>query len=99
MVGANRCFSMRVDPLARSVVDAVSSSAISLDCDTTPALMALSKHSSTRRTSVLLRRLPRLGIARVRGRSMTPTLQEGDRLLVRYDAAPLPGAIAIVRFA
>jgi hypothetical protein len=48
---------------------------------------------------VLSRRLPRLGIARVRGRSMTPTLQEGDRLLVRYDAAPRPGAIAIVRFA
>ena len=30
---------------------------------------------------------------------MTPTLKEGDRLLVRYGARPRPGAIAIVRFA
>ncbi len=44
-------------------------------------------------------RLPRLGMAVVRGRSMTPTLHDGDRLLVRYDAEPRPGAIAIVRFA
>ena len=45
------------------------------------------------------RGLTRLGIAVVRGRSMTPTLEEGDRLLVRYGARPSPGAIAIVRFA
>jgi hypothetical protein len=43
--------------------------------------------------------LTRLGVAVVRGRSMTPTLNEGDRLLVRYGARPRPGAIAIVRFA
>src|SRR3954452_212757 len=43
--------------------------------------------------------LTRLGVAVVRGRSMTPTLNDGDRLLVRYAAAPRPGAIAIVRFA
>ncbi len=42
--------------------------------------------------------VPRVGIAVVRGRSMTPTLHDGDRLLVRYGAAPRPGAIAIVRF-
>lgn len=42
--------------------------------------------------------LIRLGVAVVRGRSMTPTLQEGDRLLVRYGATPTPGAIAVVRF-
>jgi hypothetical protein len=30
---------------------------------------------------------------------MTPTLHDGDRLLVRYGATPRPGAIAIVRFA
>jgi hypothetical protein len=43
--------------------------------------------------------LTRLGVAVVHGRSMTPTLQDGDRLLVRYGATPRPGAIAIVRFA
>ena len=47
----------------------------------------------------ITRALPRLGFAVVRGRSMTPTLHEGDRLLVRYAATPRPGAIAIVRFA
>jgi SOS-response transcriptional repressor LexA len=45
-----------------------------------------------------IRALPRFGIAVVRGRSMTPTLHDGDRLLVRYGAPPRPGAIAIVRF-
>ena len=39
----------------------------------------------------------RLGIAVVRGRSMLPTLREGDRLLVRYDAPPAAGRIAVVR--
>jgi SOS-response transcriptional repressor LexA len=29
---------------------------------------------------------------------MTPTLHEGDRLLVRYDAVPRPGRVAVVRF-
>src|SRR4051812_39676616 len=43
--------------------------------------------------------LTHLGVAVVRGRSMTPTLHDGDRLLVRYAASPRPGAIAIVRFA
>jgi hypothetical protein len=43
--------------------------------------------------------LTRFGMAVVRGRSMTPTLEEGDRLLVRYGARPRAGAIAIVRFA
>lgn len=45
------------------------------------------------------RGLTRLGIAVVRGRSMAPTLREGDRLLVRYAARPRPGAVAVVRFA
>jgi len=44
-------------------------------------------------------RLPRLGMAIVRGRSMTPTLRDGDRLLVRYGARPLAGRLAVVRFA
>lgn len=38
------------------------------------------------------------GMAIVRGRSMTPTLLEGDRLLVRYGAPPRPGRLAVVRF-
>jgi hypothetical protein len=41
---------------------------------------------------------PRVGVAIVRGRSMTPTLREGDRLLVRYGAVPRAGGIAVVRF-
>jgi hypothetical protein len=38
-------------------------------------------------------------MAIVRGRSMTPTLHDGDRLLVRYAATPRPGRLAVVRFA
>lgn len=41
----------------------------------------------------------RWGIAVVRGRSMTPTLSAGDRLLVRYDAGVRPGALVLARFA
>ncbi len=40
-----------------------------------------------------------LGMALVRGRSMTPTLRDGDRLLVLHGAAPRPGRLAVVRFA
>ena len=39
----------------------------------------------------------RLGLAVVRGRSMEPTLRDGDRLLVRYGARPRPGRLAVVR--
>jgi signal peptidase I len=42
--------------------------------------------------------LNRWGLARVRGRSMTPTLREGDRLLVRYGARPRPGDVVVARF-
>jgi len=45
-----------------------------------------------------LARLPRLGMAIVRGRSMTPTLSDGDRLLVRYAVEPRAGRLAVVRF-
>lgn len=38
----------------------------------------------------------RLGFAIVRGRSMLPTLRDGDRLLVRYDAPAHPDALAVV---
>ncbi len=39
----------------------------------------------------------RVGLVVVSGRSMQPTLQSGDRLLVRYDAVPAPGDLAVVR--
>ena len=38
----------------------------------------------------------RLGIALVHGRSMEPTLHEGDRLLVMYGAPPRRGKLAVV---
>jgi phage repressor protein C with HTH and peptisase S24 domain len=39
----------------------------------------------------------RLGLAVVRGRSMQPTLYDGDRLLVVHGAPPRPGGLAVVR--
>jgi phage repressor protein C with HTH and peptisase S24 domain len=39
----------------------------------------------------------RVGLAVVRGRSMAPTLREGDRLLVRHGARPRPGRLVVVR--
>jgi phage repressor protein C with HTH and peptisase S24 domain len=39
----------------------------------------------------------RYGFAIVRGRSMQPTLSDGDRLLVRYGRAPRPGEVVVVR--
>jgi phage repressor protein C with HTH and peptisase S24 domain len=39
----------------------------------------------------------RWGLAVVRGRSMEPTLRDGDRLLVRYAVAPRVGRLAVVR--
>jgi hypothetical protein len=39
----------------------------------------------------------KFGIARVYGRSMEPTLHEGDRLLVLYGARPRCGRLAVVR--
>lgn len=41
--------------------------------------------------------MPRFGFAVVRGRSMEPTLHDGDRLLIRYHTTPRPGRVAIVR--
>ena len=40
----------------------------------------------------------RWGLARVRGRSMAPTLAEGDRLLVQYGAPVRPGDVVVARF-
>ena len=41
--------------------------------------------------------MPRFGFAVVRGRSMEPTLHDGDRLLVRHGGRPRPGRVAVVR--
>lgn len=41
--------------------------------------------------------MPRFGFAIVRGTSMEPTLQDGDRLLVRYGKTPRKGDVGIVR--
>nr|WP_269319753.1 S24/S26 family peptidase [Nocardioides sp. URHA0020] len=45
------------------------------------------------------KRVPRLGFARVRGVSMTPTLADGDRLLVSYRRAVTAGDLVVARFA
>jgi peptidase S24-like protein len=46
----------------------------------------------------VLRDVPgRWGLVVVRGRSMRPTLYDGDRLVVRYGAVPRPGRLAVVR--
>ena len=39
----------------------------------------------------------RLGFAVVRGRSMEPTLHDGDRLVVRHGARPRAGRLVVVR--
>ena len=41
--------------------------------------------------------MARFGLATVRGRSMQPTLVDGDRLLVRYGAVPDAGDLVVVR--
>jgi phage repressor protein C with HTH and peptisase S24 domain len=40
-----------------------------------------------------------VGLALVRGDSMRPTLEPGDRLLVRYGRSPRPGRVVVGRFA
>ena len=37
------------------------------------------------------------GVAVVRGRSMLPTLYDGDRLLVQHGATPRPGRLVVCR--
>src|SRR6187397_3180823 len=41
--------------------------------------------------------LARWGLAVVHGRSMQPTLRDGDRLLVRHGAVPRAGDLVVVR--
>jgi phage repressor protein C with HTH and peptisase S24 domain len=45
----------------------------------------------------MARRDVRVGLAVVRGRSMLPTLRDGDRLLVLHGARPRLGRPAVVR--
>jgi signal peptidase I len=45
----------------------------------------------------LARVLASWGVAVVRGRSMRPTLYDGDRLLVRHGATPRAGDLVVVR--
>jgi phage repressor protein C with HTH and peptisase S24 domain len=40
---------------------------------------------------------PPLGLAVVRGRSMEPTLRDGDRLLIRYGGQVRPKSLVVVR--
>ena len=47
--------------------------------------------------SRMRRELATWGLAVVRGRSMRPTLRDGDRLLVRHGAAPRAGDLVVVR--
>ena len=47
--------------------------------------------------SRMRRELASWGLAVVRGRSMRPTLHDGDRLLVRHGAAPRAGDLVVVR--
>jgi len=42
--------------------------------------------------------VPRLGLARVTGDSMRPTLRPGDRLLVRYGGQVRRGRLVLARF-
>ncbi|MBK8468993.1 MAG: S26 family signal peptidase [Actinomycetales bacterium] len=44
-----------------------------------------------------VRAVPRLGLATVHGRSMEPTLHEGDRLVVLWGLPPVRGRLALVR--
>lgn len=41
---------------------------------------------------------PRLGRVLVRGRSMEPTLRDGDQLLVRWGGRPTVGRLVVVRW-
>jgi SOS-response transcriptional repressor LexA len=91
-------FSIRVVPLAE-VTETAPCPPATAACDTTTDRDA----GSTREVDVPAQRRkglgPLLGMVIVRGRSMTPTLSDGDRLLVRYGASPKPGRVAVVRFA
>nr|WP_281274106.1 S24 family peptidase [Nocardioides aurantiacus] len=67
-------------------------------CDTTPG--GVRRPWRYPRGSELNHRTPRpWGMALVRGRSMEPTLRDGDRLLVRYAGPARAGDVAVVRFA
>ena len=52
---------------------------------------------SSRVVPTLLPTVRRLGLARVHGRSMEPTLSEGDLLLVLHGGRPRVGRLVVVR--
>ncbi len=56
----------------------------------TKRLAVLSPFSAVLRT-------PRLGITTAHGRSMEPTLHEGDRVVVLHGVIPRPGRLALVK--
>ena len=51
----------------------------------------------SRHVSRVRRSLATWGVVVVRGRSMQPTLYDGDRLLVRHEASPRDGDLVVVR--
>ena len=51
------------------------------------------------RPGLMRLRVPRLGLARVIGDSMLPTLEPGDRLLVRYGVQVRANDLVVARFA
>jgi phage repressor protein C with HTH and peptisase S24 domain len=73
----------RANMLILSIVERVRS-----DCDTT----RVPQHSGQVP-------VPRIGLARVSGESMLPTLRPGDVLLVSYRRTPRAGRLVVARFA
>jgi hypothetical protein len=85
MVGANSFLIIRFRPLDASLVVHAADRATRL------------RHYSPRSAADMREAAMRIGLAVVRGRSMLPTLCEGDRLLVVYGGTPAAGRIAVVR--
>ncbi|MEQ7006241.1 S24 family peptidase [Actinopolymorpha sp. B17G11] len=54
------------------------------------------RHYSCAQTPLRGTFVSKYGIAIVRGRSMLPTLRDGDRLLVAYARTPRPGSLVLV---
>ena len=61
--------------------------------------MRLLRVKYPQRPGLMRLRVPRLGLARVIGDSMLPTLEPGDRLLVRYGVQVRANDLVVARFA
>jgi len=59
--------------------------------------MSRRRHRVAARTASARGPLASWGVAVVRGRSMQPTLHDGDRLLVQHGAVPRVGDVVVVR--